>query len=448
MSTVEQTVFLRVENPQLLEQGSLPKFSLSASAATIGSGSADWRLHDATGSVSDIHAALQMIDGRYSLVDLCGKTYINNHREPLGANVVVALNDGDRIGIGKYRIGVHIGEAAGHAHYGASHLREMSVDQLIDPNRQDHNVLFSPLSNRFEHYDDNDRTRHAMQQFEGPGQQGLDPLFHLDEKTARPQHTDFITHSDVERPSGHTQSIDLAGTVRESLSPYQQKAGESPMTSEQTMQAASESAGYASNQVDHIVSAPLLNSLGLQLEKIDTEQAHYLLNEIGAALKAAINGLLALYHAEQQRSVDLSLLGRSYQLIEDNPLRLGVDYTETVKAMFSKDKSQVHLSAPFAIEESFKNIQKNQDALLKAVQEALMHVLKAFAPDTLEQRFSRYRQHHDADNGGDAWAWQMYKHYFDELGSTRQNGLEKLFWEVFEQAYDRHMRDVTAGNAR
>ena len=445
MSTNRQTVFLRVENPQLLEQGSLPKFSLSARAATIGSGSADWRLHDATGGVSAMHAALQIIDGRYSLVDLCGKTYINDHCDPLGKNQIVALSDGDRIGVGKYRIGVHIDEEAGLLPHGVSHLREVGVDQLVDPNRQEKNALFSPLSGRLEHHNDVDRAPRAMQQFEGSGQSGLDPLFYLDEKTDKPQGMDFIANATVDRSHDQTQSVDLTGTIRESLSLYQHQAGESLMTSENNTQTVSQPAGYASNQVDHIVSAPLLNSLGLQLEKVDTEQAHYLLNEVGAALKAAIIGLLTLYRDERQRSVDLSLLGRSYQLIEDNPLRLGADYAETVKAMFSKDKSQVHLSAPFAIEESFKNIQKNQDALLKAVQEALMHILKAFAPSALEARFSRYQQNQAVDVGGDAWAWQMYKHYFNELDSSRQSGLEKLFWEVFEQAYDRQMRGVATG---
>ena len=40
----------------------------------------------------------------------------------------------------------------------------------------------------------------------------------------------------------------------------------------------------------------------------------------------------------------------------------------------------------------------------------------------------------------DDWAWGMYTHYYDELASARQRGFEKLFWEVFEQAYDRALR--------
>jgi len=40
------------------------------------------------------------------------------------------------------------------------------------------------------------------------------------------------------------------------------------------------------------------------------------------------------------------------------------------------------------------------------------------------------------------WAWEMYQHYYRELSSSRQQGFERLFQEVFEQAYDQHLRQL------
>lgn len=41
----------------------------------------------------------------------------------------------------------------------------------------------------------------------------------------------------------------------------------------------------------------------------------------------------------------------------------------------------------------------------------------------------------------------MYKNYYEELTSKRQYGFEKLFWEVYSQAYDKALRDKqTEGN--
>ncbi len=44
-------------------------------------------------------------------------------------------------------------------------------------------------------------------------------------------------------------------------------------------------------------------------------------------------------------------MNKSLQPIEDNPLRLGLDYDETIQVMFDSQRSIVQLSAPAAIEE-------------------------------------------------------------------------------------------------
>ncbi|MNT38838.1 hypothetical protein D3C72_1750470 [compost metagenome] len=67
-------------------------------------------------------------------------------------------------------------------------------------------------------------------------------------------------------------------------------------------------------------------------------------------------------------------------------------------------------------------------------------MLRAFSPELLLQRFRRYGPEQPQQSGGDDWAWRMYTHYFEELSSARQRGFEKLFWEIFEQAYDRALR--------
>ncbi len=36
-----------------------------------------------------------------------------------------------------------------------------------------------------------------------------------------------------------------------------------------------------------------------------------------------------------------------------------------------------------------------------------------------------------------AWAWQMYSNYYDELASSRQQGFEMLFNEALCRVYDR-----------
>jgi len=124
-------------------------------------------------------------------------------------------------------------------------------------------------------------------------------------------------------------------------------------------------------------------------------------------------------------------------------LRLRQPYEETVQALFSNRRSVVHLSASAAIEESLEQSRKHNDAVIIAIKESLDALLHAFSPAVMMQRFERYRSENHAQQqqyDQDGEAWRMYNNYYNELSSTRQQGFEKLFWEVFEQAYDRAMR--------
>jgi type VI secretion system protein ImpI len=135
-------------------------------------------------------------------------------------------------------------------------------------------------------------------------------------------------------------------------------------------------------------------------------------------------------------------MNRNLQPIEDNPLRLGLDYEETLKTMYDSSKSMVHLSAPSAISESLKNIRDHNDAVQQATTEALTQILAAFSPQVLMRRFNNYKRSNDGSAESDeAWAWKMYGSYYQELTSNRQKGFEKLFWEIFEQAYDKKIRE-------
>ena len=137
------------------------------------------------------------------------------------------------------------------------------------------------------------------------------------------------------------------------------------------------------------------------------------------------------------------LMNKNMQPIEDNPLRLGLGYEETVKTLFSHERSPVHLSSAAAIAESLQSIEHHNEAVQSAISEALDYILAAFSPTKLLKRFSQYRKSSDLNlETGDEWAWSMYEKYYEELTSNRQKGFEKLFWEVFEQAYDRKLREL------
>ncbi len=176
------------------------------------------------------------------------------------------------------------------------------------------------------------------------------------------------------------------------------------------------------------------------MDTTDAQSAHRLLLEAGQTLQATLTGLATLHRAMSGDESRLSLMGRTLQPIEDNPLRLGLNYEDSVRALFGSNRSIVHLSPSAAVQESLAQVALHQAAIVQAISVGLEALLRSFSPGTLLQRFQRYQPDPAQSASSDDWAWQMYTHYYNELASARQLGFEKLFWEVFEQAYDRAFR--------
>ena len=193
----------------------------------------------------------------------------------------------------------------------------------------------------------------------------------------------------------------------------------------------------------HISGAPLLRGLATDLAFADSEEMGLFLEEVGQTLKATMEGLLALHQGEDSRH---QALRTRLQPIEDNPLRLGTDYQDTVQTLFASQRSPVHLSAPAAVRESLESLNQHQRATQAAIREALEAILHAFSPEALLRRFHGYRRGLREDEDEARWAWDMYQHYYRELKSSRQQGFERLFQEVFEQAYDQHLRQLQREN--
>ncbi|MBK5143579.1 type VI secretion system-associated FHA domain protein TagH [Budviciaceae bacterium BWR-B9] len=190
------------------------------------------------------------------------------------------------------------------------------------------------------------------------------------------------------------------------------------------------------NDLTHLAINPLFQGMKHTINLKDSKEAYDLLEEIGYSIRAVIEGLSSLHSANLYSS------DKHLRPIEDNPLHLKLSYDEMLNLLYSTDKCPVHLSAPSAFAESLNQIRLHHSANQMAISEALTALLKAFSPQALIARFLRYRRANEKSAPDSNWAWEMYSSYFDELTSNRQQGFEKLFWEIYEQSYDRHIRQL------
>jgi type VI secretion system protein ImpI len=449
-----QSLVFHIMNPANIEGGTLPRYSFDHLGGTIGSQGANWLLNDYSGSIASIHAEIRVEHGQFCLIDRSGQTYINGNSEPMGLNRIIQLTDGDHLLMGKYKVQVQFNnESSRHI----ERPQDIAIAELLDPmtGRRESEYLMNlqPLLAEYKEPQEAKEPLAALGHSRADQQDNRDPLSAFAEQNKqhanKPLAEQMVNLGIGER---HFTPADFTETTREAIPVQfnQSTAGETPVMSS-TPNNSNPANDYTMSdleqqlsdkpELDHIVLAPLLRGMQTTLETMDTQQAHDFLLETGQTLKAMIDGLQNLYDKDRKQDRNLDLLTRNFQPIEDNPLRLRQSYSDTVDSLFSPDRSKVHLSPPAAVKESLAMMDHHQHAILEAIGESLDSLLKAFNPDILKRRFSNYAKVGDENIQDDAWAWQMYTHYYSELISSRQVGFEKLFWEVFEQAYDRSMRE-------
>ncbi|CAJ1799000.1 type VI secretion system-associated FHA domain protein TagH [Aeromonas salmonicida] len=405
MDDFNQQLSLVVLNSEQLDGSQQVQYRFDEMGGTLGASEQDdWQLRDRLGSVMPAHARIELNDGRFCLCDLSGQTYINGATSPIGRARKVHLEQGDELIVGPFRMRAYLG--------------------AISPEQNLHQVLGNRPSEQLDEWLAGEETSQAM---EDPRALAVDPLLALQHE--RSVLTPLV---DPRQPSPLRSQPDMDAV---SLAPF--SAVENTMNQEfLDMPTIENHPDYHPplEGVDHVALTPLMRGLGQSLQLQDTQQAHDMLEEMGKTVRAMVEGLLQL-QTEQAALADKHL-----RPIEDNPLRLGLDYDETLAVMFAEQKSPVHLTAAAAVAESLRNVRIHHVANQQAIGAALDSILQAFSPEALIGRFEHYRRTGAPGVADEGWAWNMYQHYYRELTSARQQGFDKLFHQVYAQAYDQAVR--------
>ncbi|MBD3896010.1 type VI secretion system-associated FHA domain protein TagH [Halomonas sp. ML-15] len=445
-ATRHSAITLVVTNSERLEGRSTSSHVFHEVGGTLGSGGGDdWLLQDHAGRIQPGHAELQRQDGRFCLVDRSGQTFVNHATLPIGRDRRVALRDGDELLVGEYRLRVHLGDRQ------ASQPGAQPLAALVTEEQEALDGSGTPLKQAVtaRHDDPLEALGEST-----PGARQRDPLSALADPASDEETVIDVLDSAWDEPQAPgDKAYDLhdrrqAAMRMPAIKQREEKGMDrSTQMDERLLDDLERSVGEqledrwhepATTAAGHVGADPLLRAMGAELHFRDSAEQQAFLQEAGNTLRATIEGLQALHQAQDDSRYPLR--DRRLQPIEDNPLRLGQPYRETVSTLFAAERSPVHLSAPAAVAECLAHQGQHQAAVEDAIGEALQAILSAFAPEALLKRFHAYRGagNRIEDEGG--WAWEMYRHYFQELNSGRQQGFEKLFWEVFEQAYDQSVR--------
>lgn len=412
----QQTLSLQVINGSELESGRAARCQFTQSG-DVGHGSeCHWSVQDRHQDVPARAFSITLHDGAFCLHPLAPLLWLNQAKV-VAASDLVQLRQGDEIQIGRLILRVHLNQGKTR-HYD----EEMATPETIVSNHDmltntllstDGTPEYPGMPHRHQLADTvvNGFSVDPLQVLQSEKlTTGNDPLFGITRSSA--------PLSDAAANGGiNTLFMDLPSMYAD---PQDHEEETSPAEMAQR----------------HLAVVPLLRGLGGSLTVHNTADADDFLEEAGRTLQATIRGLLDL---QKRRN---SLSDKHLRPLEDNPLRLNMDYATALDVLFSEGKSPVHLAAPAAVSESLRNIRHHEEANRAAIVESLRVLLDAFSPQSLMRRFVQYRRSHELRKPlDDTGAWQMYSNYYDELASSRQQGFEMLFNEVYAQVYDRVLRE-------
>ncbi|THD47848.1 type VI secretion system-associated FHA domain protein TagH [Enterobacteriaceae bacterium ML5] len=428
----QPSLSLQILNGNELESGRAAKCLFTQEGGDIGHAeTCFWSVQDRQLSIEEKTCSVSWHDGTFCLQNLSRNLLINQAPVSLNAGLI-RLRQGDEILIGSLRIKAqfHLGEAVGYDLQNATpETIVMNGDRLTEtllttegqPDYQGHQTYRETAPTLVNHF-------------------SQDPLAALQRESLTTLHAEF---------SAFDEPAHLQYSHRVSLTPPDSDIAPSSGIDNNFMDLPdiharrddADADPFAAQGQDltyqHVAMTPLMRGLGHAIPLHNSQDADDFLEEIGRTLQAALKGLLNLQFQQN------SLSDKHLRPLEDNPLRLNLDYETALGVLFADQKSPVHLSAPAAVAESLRNMKLHHQANQTAIVEALGMMLDAFSPAQLMTRFSQYRRSHEQrQEMNDAWAWQMYCNYYEELASRRQLGFGKLFNEVYAQVYDRVLRQT------
>ena len=162
-----------------------------------------------------------------------------------------------------------------------------------------------------------------------------------------------------------------------------------------------------------------------------------MLRETGVILRTAVEGLIAVLETRRALKREMGAAATEFRSAENNPLKFTLGVDDTVKMLLTGSE-RGYLPAAAAIEEAFTDIKRHQLAVLAAMQETWLDLLRRLDPKAIEQRLGD-----DAGLGAllsskKARCWDAFLQLYDTIAQDAETGYNSLFSRVFGHAYEQH----------
>ncbi|MEE2000641.1 type VI secretion system-associated FHA domain protein TagH [Alkalimonas sp. MEB108] len=393
-----------------------------ASGGSIGrSEQASWQLADPERIVSGLHATVGSDGQGFYIEDLSTNgLFINNSSDLIGKGNRRYLKQGDTLLLGDYELQVSgielrqtIGSTAAPGHVWHDEVAAVGEPLSVVSSRTDfHGVMMSeadPLVSPGSH---------------DAVDSQLDDFFHV-----QPLIPDDWSNDIGQQPSSSEQSADDAFSAV--TIPMDVAAAGMPKADD----------AFSISEQKKIQA--FLQGLQLTPEQMkllnQSEQSWQLLGE---ALRASLDGLMAMMRARSKVKNTLRVNQTTFQARENNPLKFSASFEDVFHTLFASSNTGF-LTPKQAVHSAFQDMSKHEVALLDASRAAMQAMLSRISPESIRRK--------DVGSGvldklssvhAKARHWAIYELYHQELTEQLAKNTQRGFSDDFIDAYEQSIKSV------
>ena len=355
----------------------------------------DWVLPDDRRYVSSRHAMIDYQGGAYYLVDTSRNgVYVNGADTPVGQGHPQRLFDGDKLRIGEFEIAVDIsgGDEELHADDG---MRDSIVRAQLVP--EDESVELMLVS---------------------------------EDKLTRDSH--------LQRHLTPTTSV-VAKARKVPPRPVAVPTTPKPPAAKPA----------ASSDPEQRALALFLEAAGVKAESIAGHSSAEVLTGAGKLMRVMVSGLMELLRERSHVKDTFRLPQTVMQAAQNNPLKFSPSVDDALRYLINDRGEGAYLSAEDAVRAGFRDVRQHEQALVKAMLQAVQDYVERFDPDELKTRFDKgLKRGGLLSSGNKLKYWELYEESYPALTQSEDGGPPQLFAEGFARAYLQEVEGQKAARSR
>lgn len=370
----------------------------------------DWVLPDESRYVSSRHAVIDYQGGAYYLVDTSRNgVFVNGSDTPVGQGHPQRLFDGDHLRIGEFEISVDI--SGGDEELREDGMRDSIVRAQLVP--EDESVELMLVA------EDKLTADSHLQRHLSPSSSAV---------------------AKVQRAA--PRPVAVVGTPPKKAAPKAKAAAAAP-------QAAPQVGPAAGTEPEQRLLAQFLEAAGIKPEAIAGQSASEVLQGSAKLLRVMVSGLMELLRERSHMKDTFRLPQTVMQAAQNNPLKFSPTVDEALRYLLNDRGEGAYLSAEDAVRAAFRDVRQHEQALVKAMLQAVQDYVERFDPEELKGRFDKgLKRGGLLSSANKLKYWELYEESYPALTQREEGGPPQLFTEEFARAYLQELDGQKAGRSR